>query len=557
MMREQGSRDWRMLAVAVMLWIASLTGHALFQLLTAQEHDLSSHMVSGLGGCALVALTAVIVAGFLMRCGWAGVAAVCTCAMIVGLLTALLADLCAWTDPAAVQLRQDAHSALIRGHAISPPEASEQRDYDCRIDLRLVSVNGEASHAEARLYASIPSCERLVHGTVYELQARFQYPRYGGEKVWLLHGESMLLKPIRSPAWPRRVSNRMQESFFSVTSRLSEQGQVLVPGLTMGVLGQDHISVQGGSASVDDTYARRLEEGFRRSGIMHLMAVSGGHFVLLAGMVRKACRCLLVDRRVVAVLVVGTHMALAGLMFPSDSVIRALVMGLISATAYAIGRGAQVLSALSWTVIVVIVMKPEMAQSYGFALSCAAVLGIALWCGRCARLLAQLMPSMLAEAVAMTICAQIFTLPIQVLMEPQLPVLSVPANVLVAPCVAFATIAGLLALAFAWCAPSIAECCARVSAIGTRIMEFVALGLGNGRMAVMPWAGGPIGAFMLLGVEIIAAVLIRIAIRAWTAPQSDRGLPGQCMGSARRVRLVLWWRQTMTMLGVCPTIRGD
>ena len=41
---------------------------------------------------------------------------------------------------------------------------------------------------------------------------------------------------------------------------------------------------------VNSTYAQTLENQFRQSGIMHLCRIaSGGHFVLVAGLVRRLC----------------------------------------------------------------------------------------------------------------------------------------------------------------------------------------------------------------------------------------------------------------------------
>lgn len=86
-----------------------------------------------------------------------------------------------------------------------------------------------------------------------------------------------------------------------------------------------------------------------------------------------------------------------------------------------------------------------MSASYGFALSSAAVLGIVLFAERLAGAFERAMPHGIAEMMAMTVAAQLFTLPIQVLMEPELPLLSVPANLLVSPFVGLATMAGLMA----------------------------------------------------------------------------------------------------------------
>ena len=66
----------------------------------------------------------------------------------------------------------------------------------------------------------------------------------------------------------------MQEAFFVQTARLSDQGKVLVPGLTLGVLGQDYVPAEGDGTDIDSTYAAQVEDAFQRSGIVHLMAAA-------------------------------------------------------------------------------------------------------------------------------------------------------------------------------------------------------------------------------------------------------------------------------------------
>lgn len=86
-----------------------------------------------------------------------------------------------------------------------------------------------------------------------------------------------------------RVIDTMQQAFLTQTAQLSDQGKILVPGLTLGILGQDYVPVEGADAGIDSTYATQVEDAFRRSGIVHLMAVSGGHLAVVAALVRGVC----------------------------------------------------------------------------------------------------------------------------------------------------------------------------------------------------------------------------------------------------------------------------
>ena len=106
-----------------------------------------------------------------------------------------------------------------------------------------------------------------------------------------------------------------------------------------------------------------------------------------------------------------------------------------------------------------------MSASYGFALSSAAVLGIVLFAERLAGAFERAMPHGIAEMMAMTVAAQLFTLPIQVLMDRSCRCCPC-RELLVSPFVGLATMAGLMALACAWCEPWLAGVFAWISSWG-------------------------------------------------------------------------------------------
>lgn len=577
--REQGSRDHRLLPVAMSMWMASLCAHQLFTVWSQrQEPALDSEASDGIPvllqllihrllplvvpvfvtGIALLLLALIC----MMRAKvvWSAMLSVCIAAASIAATVAVAADTLTWLDPAFQHVRaDDSATIIVEGSATTPVLVSDHRDYDCQVDMRLnaVIVNGisQRSFASVRLYAARSECALLQRGAQYRIIGRLCNAEYGRMPLWFLAETASPSNPepivhMRAPPWHRSVVTRMQQSFFRVTDTLSDQGRVLVPGMTMGVLGQDYFDASSQSTPIDDTYASTVEDSFRKAGIMHLMAVSGGHFVLLAALIRRIGMWLLADRRVIAVFMAAAYMALSAIVFPGDSVTRALIMGLMGALCYAFGRRSQALSALCWTVIGVLVLNPQMSQSYGFALSCAAVLGIVLYANRIERVLCHVLPRPIAQAMAMTVAAQLFTMPIQVLMEPELPVLSVPANLLVSPFVSLATITGLLALCCAWCAPAPAYALAQMSSWCTLVMERIAQWLGGSDMATMPWAGGVGGALLVLAVEGAIAAILMTVRHWWRHRHIESGLPGERFGShaARRVRISLWWQETIHLL---------
>ncbi|MBW3077641.1 ComEC/Rec2 family competence protein [Bifidobacterium simiiventris] len=553
-----------MLPVAFVVWMTSLAVHQAFNLFMGSDApdvlSLAVLLLAILVACCIAyassraALTVLIVA-------------VCLCG-----ISTLSVALAQWHDPATRAARRTAETAVIATmRIITPPTASTLRDADCQTDAVLRSLSDgsvtQSSLASLRLFASGTACAQLAHGSVIRIHGVLQQARYGKQPLWLItEPSSGMPETIRAPTLPRRTITVIQQSFFSVTERLSDQGRVLVPGLTLGMLGQDHVNIGDGvydrqrhaQSPVEEAYAELVEDNFRRSGIMHLMAVSGGHFMLVADLTRRLCARLLMPRRLVAGLVAASYLLLAAAMYPSDSVLRALVMGLLGAAALYVGRRGQSESALSWTVIGVLLADPTMARSYGFALSCAAVLGIVLFSRPLGTWMESVMPKVLAEPLGMTVAAQSLTLPIQILMEPELSLASVPANLLVSPLVGFATMAGLAALLVAWASPTLGFLLAWTASCGTQVMERIAAWLASGRYAVIAWPADPSGgqtsgnlpgALLMLLAEAMLVAVILYGVRL-THRLSDPcpELPGKPFRPGPRTRIALWFAHTKTFL---------
>ena len=176
-----------------------------------------------------------------------------------------------------------------------------------------------------RVYADRPDCGTLKQGGEYRMRGTLAISQYGAMPLWLTDIASV--ERIRGPNLALRTIGMMQQAFFEQTSRLSDQGKVLVPGLTLGILGQDYVPPDSGNGQtgtgIDSTYANLLENAFQRSGILHLMAVSGGHLAVVATLVRAVCSFLLLPKRVTAIAIGASYIMLAMCVFPSDSVSRA------------------------------------------------------------------------------------------------------------------------------------------------------------------------------------------------------------------------------------------
>jgi len=130
---------------------------------------------------------------------------------------------------------------------------------------------------------------------------------------------------------------------------------------------------------------------------------------------------------------------------PSPSVLRAAAMGVVALGALATGARRQALPALCASVLVLVLLSPDLASQPGFALSTLATAGLLVvapvWRDRWARRL----PRRLAEALAVPAAAQLACTPVVVALSGQLGLLAVPANLLAVPAVAPATVLGVAA----------------------------------------------------------------------------------------------------------------
>lgn len=404
----------------------------------------------------------------------------------VGLLVCAVASMCVTASVQAHRSVTD-HDPLLEARGSdaevavrvdSPPVSSPMRGNLCQYDVRVLALAHlselRPSQAPARVFASGRACD-VVPSAQYVLTVRIREARYGSVPTWLMAGSGEgRMRRVKEPSDVQRLVHRLQHAFVRTCSSLPQTGRILVPGVTIGVLGSQAFPSDGVSvARKDDSAAKGLKRDFKQVGIVHLLAVSGGHFALVADFIRRRCARARM-RRVLQSLCVGVSIAgLAVLMFPSDSVLRAVMMGILAAIASAVGRPGQSLPALCWTVCLALVLSPDLASSFGFSLSCAAVLGILLFVRPLAAAFRSL-PSCLRESLSVTLSAQALTLPIQLLISPQLSLMSVPANLCVAPFVSFSTVCGLLSLLASWVAPHAGTVLACMAGAGTEAMAAIA-----------------------------------------------------------------------------------
>ncbi|WP_062299187.1 ComEC/Rec2 family competence protein [Demequina maris] len=392
--------------------------------------------------CAIAALASRV-----WRRGGAGVAPV----LVLAVAAALAATV---TTGAAVTAR-----AWIPAHARAVVEArglvAEVRPVDSHGEPRVavrVSVRAWRDVAEegwrhgAGLVVVLASADGApARGGVVTVRGTTE-PAAAGPVDALLDGRIVAAEP---PTGWRATAERARVAFRTALAGAPAETAPLVAGMVLG-----------------DTSAmdRRLVGQMRTTGLAHLTAVSGAHFAILAVALGALLRRARASPAVVAVGTVAACGAFAGVVSGGGSVLRALAMAAIAGGALLAGRRGQSIPALAATVLLLVLLRPELARDVGLALSVSAVAAIALLAPGIAARLRRGVAAPLADAAAVTLAAQAACLPVLASIEAGVGPWAVPANAVATPFAIPVTLLGVAALALAVPAPALAHLLADAAA---------------------------------------------------------------------------------------------
>ena len=177
-----------------------------------------------------------------------------------------------------------------------------------------------------------------------------------------------------------------------------------------------------------------FKNDMRRSGLTHLVAVSGANFAIVSTFVLWGMQFLFRRKSYRLIATAISLAAFIGLVRPSPSVLRAAAMAAVLLFAYGRGKGQDSLPALGFAIAAVVITDPFQARDPGFALSVLATAGLLL-----------LAPKIKPQFIAPPIAALIFCAPVIVAISGYLSPMSIVANLLAAPAVTPITIVGFVA----------------------------------------------------------------------------------------------------------------
>lgn len=305
------------------------------------------------------------------------------------------------TDPTKV-------APKIIGTAFAPTSFSfigQALEVDHRYRLRI----------PVRVIASTKSVDGLLPGQKIEVDAKVLISKEKRVAALLIvkHRVHVLTEPS---LWARSLS-KIRIGLRNSTG--TGDAGALIPGMVLGDVGKQ---------SVD------FKNDMRRSGLTHLVAVSGANFAIVSTFVLWGMQFLFrrMSYRLIATAI--SLSAFIALVRPSPSVLRAAAMAAVLLFAHGSRRGQDSLPALGFAIAAVVIIDPFQARDPGFALSVLATAGLLL-----------LAPTIKPKFLAPPIAVMVFCAPVIIAISGYLSPMSVLANLLAAPAVTPITIVGFIA----------------------------------------------------------------------------------------------------------------
>jgi competence protein ComEC len=383
----------------------------------------------------------------------------------------------------------DTRPATVRGFAIAVPRRSRG------------SVSVRVETADGRLLVRAPEpVPEIAVGREIEARGTLSEPADWERGYLRTHGVAAVLDARRI-----ELTGARRGGIPALTDRVRDRAET---ALERGMPDAEAALARGFVLGQDDRIDAATVDDFKRSGLAHLLAVSGQNVVLLGLLAIPLLAVLGIGlrARLVCILVlIAVYVPVTG---AGPSIQRAGVMGAAAIVAGLAGTPRSRWYALALAALATLAVNPRASADVGWQLSFAAVAGILLWA---ATIRDALLPPpahgassprrALAEGAALTIAATLATAPLMAHHFESLSVAALPANLLALPAVAPVMWLGMLAAMAGQVAAIPVEPLNAVNALLIGYIAWVAHALGSpgwAQVGVHLSASGAVAAYAAL-----------------------------------------------------------
>jgi competence protein ComEC len=385
------------------------------------------------------AIAGVVVLGFAGLLGRHGVA------LLVFGVAMLGAAIGGWRHAAADPVAPDPSASvasLVDGddHRVLGTVVDDPRPRADRLQVVLAGVadqDAQRSFAD-RLLVWMPRGIDVGAGDQLEIPARIELAQdFDG----FAYREYLARQGVGAIA--RARSARVLPAVGGIGAAIGSVRGTLLDGLNELVPEPEAALGAGILLGVRSSIAPEINDAFATAGLTHVVAISGWNIAIVAAIVLALVRPLGRLRggrwttALTAVGVVGGYVLLTG---ASPSVVRAALMAGAMLVGRLGGSRAHATSALSLAALVMLLVAPAVLWDVGFQLSLLATAGL-IWFGAGIEGRLGRWPGWLREPIALTLAAQLTTLPVILVNFERLSLVAPISNVLVVPLVPLAMLA--------------------------------------------------------------------------------------------------------------------
>lgn len=458
------------------------------------------------------------------------------------------------TDPDSVHYHNGAKDVVVRGWVSAEPERGDTRLL-LRVAARELEIDGRARPVDGVIQAQTGLFPAIPYGATVQLTGDLDDPSVTSSPGYAAYLARRGVRTVMSfPEVDVLAVDGGGSPLFRALLALKARGRAAI----YASLPEPHASLLAGILLGDDSgMPAALEEAFRRTGMTHIIAISGFNIAVIIGLLDVTTAPLL-PRRTAAVAIMIAIAAYAVLVGASASVVRALLMGIVYLTGLRLlGRSTLALAGLFTAAFLMTLIQPTTLWDVGFQLSFAATLGLVLYAGPWSRRLSRgtsqfLTPNVqrrvsrtLSELIVVTLAAQVLTLPLLLYHFGRLSTAGLPANVLVLPVQPAVMTAGGLTMLLGMIAPQLGQVAGPVAWLFLDYTIDVIELLARMPGASVPFslsAGGLVVVYVTIGLVTLAAAYNKNRPRAAAAARVSlaRLIPALAALAIAALLLIAW-----------------
>ncbi|MEK7179991.1 MAG: ComEC/Rec2 family competence protein [Patescibacteria group bacterium] len=349
------------------------------------------------------------------------------------------------------------HRVEIKGRVVKEPD---NRDTSSRIVFSPNTINGiEVSgliSKNNKILLTVPSYPKVYYGDLITIAGVFEKPQsFLSESGIVFDYPSYLAKEnILYQIKNAEIVSVIANKNFSFLRILFSAKEKFIEGLHKN-LPEPHSSLASGVLlGGEDPLPKDVQDKFRKTGIIHIVVLSGYNVSLVVLVVMFLAAFFL--PRTFAYLLTSIFIVVFVLFVGAGaSTIRAALMAILVLYGRFSYRKVNILRLLSVAACIMVFHNPYIvAFDPSFQLSFLATLGLIVFSEYIGKFIPKFFPLPLKEILAATIATQIFVLPLILYRSGEFPLMTLPVNLLVLPLIpvvmffAFLTAIGALFSSF-------------------------------------------------------------------------------------------------------------